>query len=205
MTAPAVGQHVGHAGRYPQIVLQEQESVVGSYDVGTANRDIGAVRHLHPAHFLTKLGAIVDKAGRYDAIAQNPSRSVDVGEEQIQRFDALPESAFDQVPIVGVKDSRQEIDRNDPLVRPLFSVDRKRDSFMQKRSLGTFLHDRKFARRDAVERLPKPAAMRARRAGGIEHLVVECRLDFVTREKTFSVHRILAVVIRHRPARVCLP
>ena len=38
-----VGQHIGDAGRHPQIVLQNQESVVGSYDVGTANGDVGAV------------------------------------------------------------------------------------------------------------------------------------------------------------------
>ena len=122
-----------------------------------------------------------------DSVGQNSCRAVDVGEEEIQRFKPLSQSTFDEIPIVDVKDSRDQINRNDPLVCPFFFVDRKRNSFMQKQSLGAFLHARDLAARDVIERLPKPSTMTVRRTSGIKHFVVEDGVDLITGEKTLTI------------------
>ena len=189
---PTVGQHVGDPGGYPQIVLQHHETTVGTHDVGTAERDIDTVRHLEALHLDAVLRAAAHQVGRHDSIAEDARRPVDVREEAVQRLQPLPEPALNQIPVGCIDQPRQEVDRDDPLLRTFLAVDREGDPFVQEGPLGVRLHGRDLFAGHPVQRFAELPAMDARFAGGGEHLVIEGRAGFITREETFSRFRTVA-------------
>ena len=178
-----VGQHVGDARRHPQVVLQHHEAVVGAYDIGAAERHVDAVGHLEAPHLDPVLRAAPHQVHRHDPVLENPPRPVDIGEEAVERFQALAQAALDQVPVGGVHEPGQEVDGDDPLLRPVLAVDRERDPLVQEGALGVLLHGGDLGGAHPVERLAERVAVGARHAGGLEHLVVEGRAGLVGREQ----------------------
>ena len=94
-----VGEHVGDAGWHPQVVLQHHEPVVGAHQVGAAYRDVGSVRYLDVAHFNAVLGTATNEVHGHHAVTEDSSRAVDVGEKQVQRFQALAQPPDRDTPI----------------------------------------------------------------------------------------------------------
>ena len=181
-----VGEHVGDPGGHPQIVLQHHETVVGPHDVGAAKCDVDAVGHLQAAHLDPVLRAAAHQVYRHDPVGEDPPRPVDIGEEEVERLQPLPQSALDQVPGGGVEKPRQEVDGDDPLLRAVLAVDRERDPLVQEGTLGILLHGGDFGGAHRVERLAELPAMGARHTGGLEHFVVERRAGLVRGEETLS-------------------
>ena len=197
-----VGQHVGDAGGHPQIVLQHHEAVVGPHDVGTAECDVDAVGHLKAPHLDPVLRTAAYQVHRNDSVLENPPRSVDIGEEEVERLQPLPQPALDQVPVGSVEKPRQEVDGDDPLLRAFLAVDRKRDPLVQEGTLGVVLHGGDLGRAHPVERLAELPAMGARHAGGLEHLVKERRAGLIRGEETRPrFFRVFAIGLRLPAAR----
>ena len=65
-----------------------------------------AVRHLEAAHHDPVLRATAHQIDRYDAVGDDPPRPVDVGEEEVERLQALAEPALHDVPVGRVEQPR---------------------------------------------------------------------------------------------------
>ena len=136
----AIGEHVGDARRHAQIVLQHDEGAVfAAHQIGAADIDIGAVRHLQSAHLAPVMLGAVDHRARNDAILQHASVAIDVAQEMIERQDALFQARFDMRPLAGGDDARQQIGRNDALGRLLVAIDGEGDALMQEGELAGLL------------------------------------------------------------------
>ena len=184
-----VGQHVGHAGGHAQIVLQNQEAVMGPDQVGSADRDICVVEHLHAAHRDPELRTAADQIGRDDPVGNYPARTVDIREEQVQRFEPLAQTAFEEIPFFGGDQPRDDIDRDDALLRAFLAIDGKSDALVQEGPLRALLHRGDLVPRRLAESLPQLAAMGARRAGGVEHFIIESGVRLVAGEQMTLVRR----------------
>ena len=155
-----------------------------------------AVRHLQALHLDPVLRATAQQVDRHDPVDEDARRPVDIGEEAVQRFQTLLEPALDQVPVGGVEEPGQEVDRDDPLLRPVLLVDRKGDSLVQEGALGVLLHGGDRVAGHLVQRLAKLPAMGSRHAGSREHLVIERRVGLVAREETLPRAPAVAVASR---------
>ena len=126
-----VGEHVGNAGGHPQIVLEHHESVVRAHQVGPAHRYVGPVRHLDAAHLDAVLRTATHEIDGHHSVTENSCGTVNVGKKPVESFQTLTQSPIEKRPFARTEDSGQEIDGNDPFVRPLFPVDREGDPFVQ--------------------------------------------------------------------------
>ena len=98
----AVLQHVGDAGRRARIVLQDVEVlVVGPDDVDAGDLHVDVVRQLDAHHFRAERRVLVDEILRHDAGADDLGLGVDVGEEGVERGDALGQASREQRPFAG--------------------------------------------------------------------------------------------------------
>ena len=98
----AVFQHVGHAGGRAAIVLQDVEIlVVDTHDVDAGDMGPDVVRARGGPAF--PAGSIVaeNEVLGNDPRAQNVLAAVDVGEEHVQRLDALDQAGFEPAPFVA--------------------------------------------------------------------------------------------------------
>ena len=169
-----------------------------------AERDVDAVRHLEAAHLDSVLRAASHQVDRHDAVGEDPPRPVDVGEEEVQRLQPLAQPALHHFPVGCVEQPRQEVDRNDPLLRPLLPVHREGDPLVQEGALGERLHGGNLVRLHPVERATEFPAVGARHAGGLEHLVVVGRVHLVVGEETPPGRRAAAVGCRLPPGRIAI-
>ncbi len=80
----------------------------------------------------SKMNRSPDDLLRNDTIAQNVLRVIDVVQKQIQRRDALHQSALDQIPLLGRNDPGHEIKWKNPLGSLVVVVDRKSDPLTEK-------------------------------------------------------------------------
>ena len=180
-----VGQHVRHARGHAKVVLQHHETVARADQVGPAESDVDPLRNRDPAHLDTILGAAVDHVRGDDPVGEYPPAPVDVGQEQVQRLEPLAQPALDEVPGIGIDDSRQHVDGDDALLGALLAVDREGDSLLQEGPFGAFLHGGDLFGNHAVENVPELAAVVARRTVGLEHFVVEARVrGVIGKERT---------------------
>ena len=118
------------------------------------------------------LGA-VDHRARHDAVLQHAAVGIDVAQEQVERRDALLQTALDALPFRRRDDARQKVGRDDPLGRLVVGIDREGDALVQEGLLAGLLAADELVRRQrrqpAVERGVMIAALRRH---GREHLVI---------------------------------
>ena len=97
----AVGEHVADAGGNAQVVFEDDEFAgVEAEQVGADDGDVDVARDLEAAHLAAVVLATVDELARDDAVGENFGVGVDVAQEEVERGDALRESALDAVPLV---------------------------------------------------------------------------------------------------------
>ena len=208
-----IRQHVGDAGGHAQVVLQHHEAVHGAHQVGPAQGDVDAPRHRDAAHLDPVLGTTQNHVHGDDAVGEDPSAPVDVGQEQVQRLDPLVQAALDEVPGGGGDDPRQHVDGDDPFLGALLPVDGKGDPLLQERAFRALLHGGDVLGRHTAERFPEFATVIPRRRFSLEHFVVEAGVDPVIGEQGLFRRRAadsgrvwhLFPVAYRRPNRGCPP
>ena len=153
----AVLEHVRHAGRHPQVVLEHVVlALPRADDVDAGDVRIDAAGHVHPLHLAAVLRVAEDALGRHGAGLENRLLVIDVVQEGVERAHALREPAFEQVPFVRGNDARDDVERDQPLGALLLAVDRERDADAVERPFGLLA-----LLRDAIGRRPlEPAGER---------------------------------------------
>ena len=155
----AVGEHVGHAARHPQVVLEHDEpAVLEAHEVGAGDRDVDVAMHADAAHLAAVVPAAVDQLARHDAFGEDPALVVDVLQEQVDRRQALRQAAVERPPLRGGDDPRQQVERKDALGALLVAVDREGDALGQEGLVGLDLAQRRArpARRRGARRRAAP-------------------------------------------------
>ena len=125
----AVLQHVGDAGGRARIVLEHVERLgVDAHDVDAGDVHVDVVRHALSAHLGTERGIAEHQVVGHDAGAQDLARAVDVLDESVQRLDALGQALFQEPPFGRRHDARDDVERDQALLRVGFAIDREGDA-----------------------------------------------------------------------------
>ncbi len=136
----AVFEHVRHARRAAQIVFEDVKLAVAvAHQIGAGDVAPDAARRIQanarrPERFRRR----DDMLGN-DAFFKNPLLVVNVVDEEIQRGDALLQSALDPVPFLGFDDTWKEIKRKDFLGAFAVAVDIKSDPHAHERIFSRLL------------------------------------------------------------------
>ena len=170
----AVLEHVRDPRGRAQVVLEDVVLAVGVlHDVDAGDVRIHPARHVHADHLAAELRVAVhlvggDLAGLHDLLPV-----IDVVEEPVERLHALAHPARERVPLRARDDVGNDVERNQAFGARGLAVDRERDAdAMEEEVRGVAVL------RDARgRRLPQPfgerLVVRAHRAAGVVHLVVD--------------------------------
>src|SRR4029077_1899720 len=101
---------------------------VDANDIDAADMNVDVVRHLLAVHFRPEHRILEDQFFRHHAGLENLASGVDVAEIKVDLFDALFEPSAHDVPFGGGKDARQNVERDEALLRVRLAVHRKRDA-----------------------------------------------------------------------------
>lgn len=139
----------------------------------------------------------VDHLARDNVVVENLPFVIKVFEKQVERGDALSQTAFDGGPLSAGDDARQHIVREN-LLRALFAaVHGEGYPLMQKRSIGSLLAAAQLLWWHLTQTFMQTLIARARRARGLEHFVVSA-VEFVVREGRVKAAPRGTVETRHR-------
>ena len=109
-------QHVRHARRRAQVVLEhEQLAARVAHEIAAHHVRVHAERHVHAAQLAAIAARTEHELRRQHAGAQDALPVIDVVEEEVERADALLESARDAVPLVWHDHARDEVEGHDLL------------------------------------------------------------------------------------------
>ena len=175
----AVGDHVGHARRYPQVVLQDLEAVVRAHQIGAADGDPGAVGHVDPAHLDAVLGTAAHQVGGDHPVGDDAGLAVDVSEKALRasmRWERPDSSSRQSAPETMRGTQSMGMMRSSASSS---SVDGERDALGRKRARDPRLHAREIVVGEPAQRIEQRPALLPGRAVGEEHLVVERRIEIV--------------------------
>ena len=105
------GVQIREAAGRAEVVL-EHEPLAGGVadDVQAGDADPDAARRLDAAHLGLEVVGGADHLGRDEALGDDRLRAVDVGDERVERADALCEAALDGLPLGGGDDARHRVD-----------------------------------------------------------------------------------------------
>ncbi len=130
-------QHVGDARRRAGIVLEHVEGVgIDPHDVDAGDVHVDVVRHLLAVHFRPEHPVLEHQVLGHDAGLEDLAPAVDVADIGVERLDALLEAGAQGVPFGGGEDARQHVERDQPLLRLGFAVDREGDADAAEQQLG---------------------------------------------------------------------
>ena len=128
---------IAYTGGRPRIVLENEErAVLVPHDIGAADIDVCLVRQIDVAHRRAIVAVAEDQLRRDDAVAQDMLLMVDIVEQQVDRGDPLRDAALEMLPFVARQDSRDHIERQDPVDRFGFRINRKGDSEIVELRIG---------------------------------------------------------------------
>ena len=114
-----VGQHVGDAGRGPQVVLEDQElALVVPHQVDARDVAADAARRRHAVDLTQVERAREHGLGRHHALAEDQLRPVDVLQEVVERLDPLLQPGLQAPPGPGRDHPRDDVEGKD-LLDPL--------------------------------------------------------------------------------------
>ncbi len=106
--------------------------VVGTNQIGTANRDPGPVRRDLTLHLRPILQTSDDHVGRNDTFRNDLTLAVNIAEELIDRIQLLPQAPPQHLPIGVREQSWNAVNRNDAFVGLRIAVDGEVDALGQK-------------------------------------------------------------------------
>ena len=179
---PAVGDHVGNAGRNAEIVLQHREPVGRAHHVGPADGDPRARRRPDTPHLRAVLRTAVHHVGRDDAVRDDAAVAVHVVQETVQGEYALPEARLQQAPLRRRQDAGHAVDRDDALVGLAVAVHREGDALGQERARHLRLDLLQLRGRYLPQDVVQEPAVRPWRRVRLEELVVDGGVELVRAE-----------------------
>ena len=178
-----VGEHVGHAARHAQVVLEHGEAAVLDADqVGAGHGHVDVAADAHAAHLAPVVRAAVDQLARDDAFREDLALVVDVLQEQVEGEQPLRQPALDDAPLGAGDDPRQDVVGEDPLGAFVVAVDREGHALVQEGAVGGLLAVPPLGRRQFEQAVEQEAIGVPRRVAGGEHLV-ERRVELVVGEQ----------------------
>ena len=98
---------------------------------------------------------------------------VDVVQEQVERSNPLPKSAFDPIPFLPCDEAGHKVEREDTFLAALVAVDVERNAQVHQVPLSGFVVAQEVTFGERVDPVHQAAELRARRAVGEEKLVVK--------------------------------
>ncbi len=135
----AVLEHVRHAGRHPQVVLQHVVLArAGADDVDARDVRVDAARNVHAGHLAPVLRIAEHALGGNGAGLQDLLVVVDVVQEEVERAHALLQTLLEDAPLVRRNDARHDVERDQALGAGILPVDGERDADPVERALGLF-------------------------------------------------------------------
>ena len=148
----AVLEHVRDARRRAHVVLEHEERAGRVADqIDPRDVDVHAARRADAAHRLAVALRSLDERARHPALVEDPLIAVHVGEEQVERVDALLEPAAHRRPLRSGDDARDQIEREDPLGRGSPAVHRERHAAAQEGGVGELLAAPELVAAELVE------------------------------------------------------
>jgi hypothetical protein len=88
----AIFQHVGDAGRRARIVLEHEEIAgAGADEIDAADMRVDIMRRPRTGEHRPELRIAEDQFRRNDSLGNDPALAIDVGQEGVDRLDALDE------------------------------------------------------------------------------------------------------------------
>ena len=164
--------HVRHARRRPQVVLQHPEHAIGAADeIDARDRDAHAAGRADTLQLGQEELRAQDQVGRDHARGQDLLRPVDVVQEGAQGGDALAQALLDLAPFLAGDDPRHQADREDLLGPALVGVHREGDALAVERQLGQRLGVREILGRELVQDTRGASCMGPRFSIDVNHLV----------------------------------
>ena len=168
----AVLQHVGDPARDAAVVLEDEVlAPVVADDVGADHVGEDLPGRDHPEELPLVLLAREDEIRGHDPVLDALLVLVDVGEEEVQRGDALDEAVLEALPLRGGNDAGDEIEREDALEPVFLSVDREGDALAAQGELLEALAPLHVLLGEGLEDGDEGLVVGARASAGIEHLV----------------------------------
>ncbi len=140
----AVGEHVGHAARHAQVVLEHDEpAVLEPHEIAAGDRDVDVAVDPDAAHLAPEVPAAVEQVARHDAFGENPALVVDVLEEEVDGRQPLREARSERAPLGRGDDPGQQVEGEDPLRALFVAVDGEGDALGQEGLVGLDLPQRR--------------------------------------------------------------
>ena len=168
----AVFQHVGHARRRARIVLEHVEIVgVDAHDVDAGDMHIDVVRHLLPVHFRAEDRVLENQILGHDAGLEHFAPVIDVLDISVDRLDPLLEPALQSLPFGRGEDARNDVERDQALLRLGVAVDRKGNADAPKEVLGLAAAEIEHVRGNFAQPVRQLGVGRPHRAFAAPHLV----------------------------------
>ena len=122
-------QHVGDAGGRAGIVLQHVEGLgIDAHDVDAGDVDVDVVRHLLAVHLRPEHRVLEHQVLGHDPGLEDLAPAVDVADIGVDRLDPLLEPGAQVVPFGGGQNARQDVERDQPLLRVGLAIDREGDA-----------------------------------------------------------------------------
>ena len=113
------GHGVRHPRRRTDVVLQHQQrAVLVADDVEPGDRDPGARHRGTAGEVLLEVRRRVQDVGRQDAVGDAPALGVHVGDEGVERADALRQAVGEELPLPRVEQARDGVGAEGVAARP---------------------------------------------------------------------------------------
>ncbi len=159
----AVLEDVADTRRHAQVVLEDVHlAVVVAHEVGSRDVRPHAELGVHAAALRAVVRRAVEQLGREHTVGDHPLLVVDVVDEEVERDQALDETALDDRPLVTGDHTGDEIERPGTVEVGAVGVHRERDAHREDLDLGDPLQLGQLLRRRVGR--ASPSARRRRDA-----------------------------------------
>jgi hypothetical protein len=170
---PAVFQHVGHARRGAQVVLEHVVfAFAGAHQIDAGNVAIDLLRHIDADHLLAKLGIQQNLRGGNAPGLDDFLIVVNIMQEGIQGSDPLPQPVGQDFPLLRGNDARHDVEGDQAFLSGILAIHGEGDADAMKRQVGLRALALDKLRRRRFEPVGENPIAWTYRAGGIEHFVV---------------------------------
>ena len=188
----AVRQHIRHARRHPQVVLQHREPVISADQISAADGNPGAIGRRKAAQLGPILRAAIHQIRRNDAVADDAGAAgagiirasvarlpVHILQEHIEGFETLRQPGFNLPPVGGRHYARHAVYGNDALVGLIVPIDIKSDALVGKRASYPLGDAVQVVGDEFPQRIVELPTVFPRRAVGQQQLVIDGRVKAV--------------------------
>ena len=144
-----------------------------AHDVDAGDVGVDAAGRVDADHLAPEVACAEHELRRHLPVAQDPLAVVDVGDEQVERVDALDHAALDVIPLLARDHAGDQVEREDPLEPFLLAVDREADALIQERGVDGVPPRLELLDAQRREPLGEHAVVRPGLPRRLEHLVEE--------------------------------